>query len=409
MTKKLIGIGLAVMAALLMLVVLWQLRIVVIYVLISLLVSSALRPLVKRLSGLSFFRRLSWVLLYILGLAGFIFLIFTSGRAAFTQIQILVRNLAVLDTWRVPYWLKQSLFNQVVVARLPPPSIFLEAVTGDEGQHVISVLFGLSRDIGSLVTGFLVILFISIYWSINQIHFERLWLSLLPSAGRKQTRGIWRTIEPEMGAYIRSQVIISLIAGVVLGLGYRALGSPYSALLAIIGGVSSFVPVVGIPFSVIAALLLGMMTSAQHGLAVSLFTLITLLALSIWIRQKFYDRRWENLILTVVMLIILADAFGLVGIILAPPLSVIIQILWTRLVTRRVESGTALKISDLKQRMSQLLEVIGSMEEPTLPLVTSSVQRLAALIVKADIVLNETPSSNIGPTPLDTSLSDKKM
>jgi predicted PurR-regulated permease PerM len=409
MTKKLIGIGLAVMAALLMLVVLWQLRIVVIYVLISLLVSSALRPLVKRLSGLSFFRRLSWVLLYILGLAGFIFLIFTSGRAAFTQIQILVRNLAVLDTWRVPYWLKQSLFNQVVVARLPPPSIFLEAVTGDEGQHVISVLFGLSRDIGSLVTGFLVILFMSIYWSINQIHFERLWLSLLPSAGRKQTRGIWRTIEPEMGAYIRSQVIISLIAGVVLGLGYRVLGSPYSALLAIIGGVSSFVPVVGIPFSVIAALLLGMMTSAQHGLAVSLFTLITLLALSIWIRQKFYDRRWENLILTVVMLIILADAFGLVGIILAPPLSVIIQILWTRLVTRRVESGTALKISDLKQRMSQLLEVIGSMEEPTLPLVTSSVQRLAALIVKADIVLNETPSSNIGPTPLDTSLSDKKM
>jgi predicted PurR-regulated permease PerM len=409
MTKKLIGIGLAVMAALLMLVVLWQLRIVVIYVLISLLVSSALRPLVKRLSGLSFFRRLSWVLLYILGLAGFIFLIFTSGRAAFTQIQILVRNLAVLDTWRVPYWLKQSLFNQVVVARLPPPSIFLEAVTGDEGQHVISVLFGLSRDIGSMVTGFLVILFMSIYWSINQIHFERLWLSLLPSAGRKQTRGIWRTIEPEMGAYIRSQVIISLIAGVVLGLGYRVLGSPYSALLAIIGGVSSFVPVVGIPFSVIAALLLGMMTSAQHGLAGSLFTLITLLALSIWIRQKFYDRRWENLILTVVMLIILADAFGLVGIILAPPLSVIIQILWTRLVTRRVESGTALKISDLKQRMAQLLEVIGSMEEPTLPLVTSSVQRLAALIVKADIVLNETPSSNIGPTPLDTSLSDKKM
>ncbi len=402
MTKKMIGIGLAVMAALLMLVVLWQLRMVVIYVLISLLVSSALRPLVKRLSGLSFFWRLSWILIYVLGSAGFVFLIFSSGKAAITQIQILVRNLAVLDTWRVPYWLKQSMFNQVVVARLPPPSIFLEAVTGDEGQHVISVLFGLSRDIGSLVTGFLVILFMSIYWSINQVHFERLWLSLLPAAGRKQTRGIWRTIEPEMGAYIRSQVVISIIAGLALGLGYQALGSPYSALLAIIGGVSSFVSVVGIPFSVVAALLAGMMTSAQHGLAVSLFTLITLVTLSIWIRPKLYDRRWENLILTVVMLIILADAFGLIGIILAPPLSVIIQILWTRLVTCHVEMEAAPQISKLKRRMTQLQNVIDTVEEPTLPLVTSSVQRLAALIEKADIVLNETPISNIDSAPIDT-------
>lgn len=403
MTKKLIGTGLAVIAALLMLVVLWQLRVVVIYVLISLLVSSALRPLIKRLSGLSSLRQLSWILLYVLGLAGFIFLIFASGKAAITQIQILVRNLAVLDTWRVPYWLKQSMFNQVVVARLPPPSTFLEAVTGDEGQHLISVLFGISQDIGSLVTGFLVILFMSIYWSMNQIHFERLWLSLLPSAGRKKTRGIWRTIEPEMGAYIRSQVVFSIFAGLALSLGYWALGSPYSSLLAIFGGVSSFVPVVGIPFSVIAALLAGMMTSARHGLAVSLFTLITLVALSIWIRPKLYDRRWENLILTVVMLIILADAFGLIGIILAPPLSVIIQILWTRLVTRRVESGAALQISDLKKRMTHLQEVIDKNEEPTLPLVTNSVQRIAALIVKADIVLKETPTNNMDPTPMENS------
>jgi predicted PurR-regulated permease PerM len=401
MTKKLIGIGLAVMAALLALVVLWQLRIVVIYVLISLMLSSALRPLVKRLSGLNFFRRLSWVLLYLLGSAGFIFLIYVSGKAAIDQIQLLVRNLAVLDTWKVPYWLEHSLFNQVVVARLPAPSTFLEAVTGDEGQHVVSVLFGISRDIGSLVTGFLIILFMSIYWSINQIHFERLWLSLLPSAGRKQTRGIWRIIEREMGAYIRSQVIISMIAGLALGLGYWALGSPFSSLLAIIGAVSSFVPIVGISFSVIAALLLGMMASAQHGLAISFFTLLTLVTLAIWIRPKFYDRRWENLILTIVLLIALADAFGLIGIILAPPLSIIIQILWTRLVTRHVELGAALQISDLKQRMTLLQEVIGSMEEPALPLVTSSVQRLAALIEKADIVLNETPTSNMGPTSID--------
>jgi H+/gluconate symporter-like permease len=101
------------------------------------------------------------------------------------------------------------------------------------------------------------------------------------------------------------------------------------------------------------------------------------------------------------LLIALADAFGLIGIILAPPLSIIIQILWTRLVTRHVELGAALQISDLKQRMTHLQEVIGSMEEPALPLVTSSVERLSALIEKADIVLNETTPGSMGPTSID--------
>jgi predicted PurR-regulated permease PerM len=237
---------------------------------------------------------------------------------------------------------------------------------------------------------------------MNQIHFERLWLSLLPSAGRKQTRGIWRIIEPEMGAYIRSQVIISIIAGLVLGLGYWVFGSPFPSLLAIIGAVSSFVPVVGISFSVIAALLLGMMASAQHGLLISLFTLITLVALAIWIRPKFYDRRWENLILTVVLLIALADAFGLMGIILAPPLSVIIQIIWTRLVTRHVEPGPGLQISGLKQRMAHLQEGIDGMEGPALPLVTNSMQRLQSLIEKADLDSNEIPTSTMDSAPMDT-------
>jgi hypothetical protein len=51
MTKKLVGMGIAVLTTLLALVVLWELRIVVIYVLISLMFAAAIRPLIKRISG----------------------------------------------------------------------------------------------------------------------------------------------------------------------------------------------------------------------------------------------------------------------------------------------------------------------------------------------------------------------
>jgi predicted PurR-regulated permease PerM len=68
MTKKLIMFGTAIMTTLLALMVLWQFRIVVIYVLISLAVAAMLRPLVNRLSGRRFVVRMAWILLYLVNI-----------------------------------------------------------------------------------------------------------------------------------------------------------------------------------------------------------------------------------------------------------------------------------------------------------------------------------------------------
>ena len=58
MTKQLVVIGTAVMTTLLALVVLWQFRIVVIYVLISLALAATVRPIVRSGSRRSFVTRL---------------------------------------------------------------------------------------------------------------------------------------------------------------------------------------------------------------------------------------------------------------------------------------------------------------------------------------------------------------
>jgi predicted PurR-regulated permease PerM len=96
-----------------------------------------------------------------------------------------------------------SAFQETLAARLPPPSQLIEAVTGDQGQLVLPAIIGVSQSLGSLASASVIILFLSLYWSINQIHFERLWLSLLPSGQRKQARGIWRTVEPDIGRHLR--------------------------------------------------------------------------------------------------------------------------------------------------------------------------------------------------------------
>ena len=387
MTKQLVRFGTAVMTTLLALVVLWQFRVVVVYLLVSLALAAAVRPLVKHWARRGLTVRLALILLYLVALGGIGLFLFLAGRSAINEIQQLAHTMSVQDEWRLPIWLEGSPFQQALVARLPPPSKLFEAVTGDQGQHVLPAILGFTQGIGGVVSGVLVILFLSLYWSINQIHFERLWLSLLPPGQRKQVRDIWRTIELDIGVYIRGEVVQSLLAGLLLGLGYWLLGSPYPALLALAGALAGMIPVVGVALAVIPVLLVGLLTSVQLSLLTALYALVVLIALGVWVKPRLFNRRWDNPILTVVILIAMADAFGLLGIIIAPPLSAACQILWSRLVSRRAVSGSAAQVSGLKERQALVWATIKAMDEPPSPLVTSSMERLTHLLEKAEPVL----------------------
>ena len=393
MTKQLVVFGTAVMTTLLALVVLWQFRIVIVYVLVSLALAATVRPLIKDWSRRGLAMRLALILLYLVSLGGFGFLVSFAGKFVIGDIQQLAQTLSVQDVWRLPPWLKGSSFDQTLVAQLPPPSKLFEAVTGDQGQLVLPALLGFTQGIGGVVSGLLVILFLSIYWSINQIHFERLWLSLLQSEQRKQARDIWRTIESDLAAYIRSEVVQSILAALLLGIGYWLLGSPYPTLLALIGALAWLIPVVGVALAVIPPLLVGLLAGVQLSVFTVLYTIIALIVLQVWVEPRLFKRKWDNPILTLVLLLALADAFGLVGLILAPPRSAVCQILWKLLISNRLASGASAQVSDLKERQTHLWTAIKKMEEQPPPLVISSMERLTHLIEMAEPILQVAASA----------------
>lgn len=387
MTKKLVWIGTAIMTTLLALVLLWQFRTVVVYVLVSLALAAAVRPLVKRRAGRGLARRLVSISLYLFALGGFGLVLFLSVGSAIRDIQELAQQLSVQNEWRQPAWLKGTSFQQLLDARLPPPSELFAAAIGDEGQLVLPAVLGFTEGIFGALSGGLIILFLSLYWSVEQIHFERLWLSLLPPGQRKEMRDIWRTVEPDIGAYIRSELAQSLLAGLLLGLGYWLLGSPYPILLALMGALAWLIPVMKAPLAVISPLLVGLLTSVPLSLLTVLYTLLVMAALKRWVEPRLSNRRQYNPILTIVILIALADAYGFLGIIAAPPLSAACQILWSHLVSHRAVSGAAAQVSDLKGRQAQVWAIIRAMDEPPPPVVTSSMERLTRLIEKAEPAL----------------------
>ncbi len=394
MTKQIVVIATAVMTTLLGLVALWQFRIVVLYVLISLVLAATFRPISRSESRRNLMTRLLLSLQYVVGLSISGFLIFLVGRFLIGDFQQLAQKLSVQSIWTLPAWLEGSLFQQLFVKWVPTPDKLFEAVVSQR-QLVFPTIFGITQSIGSTLSGFIVIVFLSVYWSINQNHFERLWLSLLPAEQRKHARDIWRTIEHDLGAYTRSEIIQSLMAVVLLGVGYWLLGSPYPALLAVTGAIAWLVPVVGAVLAVILPLFLGLLNSPQLGLFAVLYTLIVLSALQVWVEPRLFKLKGDNPILTFVIILAMANAFGLFGIIVAPPVSVISQILWRLLVSDRVSSDTTVQVqvADLREQQARLQATIKEMEGIPPPLVVSSMERLTGLLEKAEPLLKEIQAS----------------
>ena len=80
MSKRLVLIGTAVMTTVLALVVLWQFRSVVIYVLISLMLAATVRPIAQSATRRKFVPRLLLTLLYVVSLGVFVFFTFLLGQ-----------------------------------------------------------------------------------------------------------------------------------------------------------------------------------------------------------------------------------------------------------------------------------------------------------------------------------------
>ena len=403
MTKQIVRIGSAVVVTLLALGLLWQFRTAVVYVLISLILAAALRPLVSRLVGQRLIVRLAWILLYLVVISGLAFLIFLIGKASINEIQRLAETVSVQDSWKLPAWLAGTPIQKEVIASLPPPSNLFLAITGSQGELILPSLLGFTLSIADILEAVFVILFLSLYWTINQIHFERLWLSLLSSSHRKQIRDIWRAVELDLGGYIRSELVQSLLAGLLLSIGYWLLGSPFPVLLGVSGAIFWLIPVMGAPLAMVMPLLMGLLSNVQLSLVTVLYTLAVLIALEIWVEPRLFKRKWDNPILTLVLLLAMADAFGFIGIIIAPPLSAVCQILWNLLISHRVIGGGKVQVSDLKERQARVWDTIKAMEKPPLAMVTNSMERLAGLIEKAEPILQAAIPGDI-PVPFQPSV-----
>lgn len=325
---RLVRYTVVVLATLLLLLLVWQFSIAIVLFLLSLALAAALRPVINTITGRNVPKRLALGAVYSLLIAAIAASLFLISPALLDELQTASDDLVLNYDRAKTEWPEQGTpFQQALAEALPPSADFYQALTSEQGVPAIAGIFGLAQNFFSTLGQIAIIIILSLYWSADQFRFEHLGLSLLPEEHHPKALFVWRSVESGVGAYLRSELLQSALAGLLLWLGFSALGIRYPTLLALWGAVVRLIPWFGALIAVLPALFIGINVSSTVGLLATFYTIIVLLALNFVIEPRLFPRNRYSSLLIVLIVIALAETFGFIGVVLAPPLAVAIQIL----------------------------------------------------------------------------------
>jgi len=325
--KQLATVIVTVLVTIAAILIIWQLRSIVFLFLFSLLIAATVR------SPIDYLVRDRWPRWAALTLVYTVLLLGLSGLAVLVSLPLAGESEAIAETiaqqYKVGYGFVQTdrFSDYRIISRLPSADIVTEFLLGDQESELASHVLVLTQTLVSLIGQLFLALILSIYWSADEWHFERLWLSLLPPARRVQMRDLWHRIESRIGSYLRSELTQSILAGALLTAGFGLLSYPYPFTMATIGALAWFIPVVG---GLIAVPLIAILIFV-HGSWLSVLIAVSVVIaiytfLEFVVEPRIYDNSGYSMLPVIIVMMVMVEVYGLIGLLIAPPLALAIQI-----------------------------------------------------------------------------------
>lgn len=293
---------------LLLLIILWfiiQIKEVIFWVFIALILMSALKPLVDTLERKRLPRVVAVLVIYALIISLFVF------TGANIVPPLVVQSIHLGES--LPGYI-----NEV----LPFVKIDTQLITQQVapiGENLLKVTFGLFSNIFGLFTVFV----ICFYLLLERKHLESQMSQFIGESGSKALLVVITKIEERLGAWVRGQMLLALIIGLATFLGLTILGIPYNLPLSILAGILEIVPFIGPIISAIPAILIALIYSPVMALiTTALYILIQQIEAHIVIPMVM--RRTVGLppLVTILALMVGAKLAGIVGALLAIPIVV---------------------------------------------------------------------------------------
>lgn len=305
---------------LLLLWLLYFLRGVLALLFVSLILMAALNPLVDRLEKRRFPRSLAIVLIYLL--------IFTIiGLAVWGVIPALVDQTQKLIS-RFPSYLESlrwlGVDRQAVYSQLNQLTEKIGVISGG----VIRTFVGFFQNLINIV----VLMVISFYLLLERKNLDGYLLRFFGSNAETTGARVMDKIEKRLGGWVRAEFLLMIIIGLLSFIGLWLLGIDYALPLAIFAGFLEIIPSIGPFISAIPAVLVGLLISPLMGLAVAaLYFLVQQIENNFIVPQLMAKECGLNPLITIIALIAGFKLGGVVGAILAVPVTILIEIILTEI------------------------------------------------------------------------------
>ncbi len=174
---------------------------------------------------------------------------------------------------------------------------------------------------------------LAFYWTLNRQSTVQSLVNLLPEHRRDFYHELIDTLFQKLGAYVRGQLILCAIVGLLSLVAYWLIGLPYALVLALVAGLLEAIPVFGPTLGAVPAVMVALSVSPQTALWVVGAAMVIQTLENYLLVPKVMDRSVGiSAVVTLLALVAFGALFGLLGAVLAIPLAAIVQTLFDRLV-----------------------------------------------------------------------------
>ncbi|MFQ3671302.1 MAG: AI-2E family transporter [Verrucomicrobiia bacterium] len=218
--------------------------------------------------------------------------------------------------------------------------------TGAIASYLWAGLGGILSSLG-FVLGLVIIPLYIFYFLRDKASIEANWQEYVPihrSRLRDEALVIVKEINRHMIAFFRGQLVVALILGLLTGLGLSLIGLKYAVLIGVITATFSIIPYLGVVLSIAPALLIAWVQSGGSIgyvlLTAAVFTAVQM-AEGMFISPKIMGDRTGLHPVTVIVCILVWTILlgGLLGAILAVPLTATLKVLMFRYIWKPAEAA----------------------------------------------------------------------
>ncbi|MBI5254774.1 AI-2E family transporter [Candidatus Falkowbacteria bacterium] len=299
---------------------------------VALILSSAVDPWVDKLQNKKIPRSVSVLLFYILLLAA-VFLVIFFG------IPPVVNELGMFgESFPVYYEKIADVFSNI--KSFSAQHGLLEDFNASI-ENIKNTIVGGMSDIFSSAKGFLasvisffIVLVITFYMAVEENAIKRTLRYLVPDKYQPFVVQLINKIQKKIGDWLKGQLILCLIVGIMVYVGLLIFGVKFALLLAILAMFGELIPYAGPIIAAIPAVLLTFAQSPAKTIFVILFYIVVQrIENDILVPKIMQKAVGLNPIVSIIALLIGAQIGGLIGVILSIPVAtavmVIVQELWS--------------------------------------------------------------------------------